>query len=431
LKVLLLNYTDSGGGAAIATERLLTALRRNSIDVTLGVVEKKIVDPAVVILKKVTFWGNNKYYSIIKKVFHKSAFLLKEIFKLNFRTSNPILHSENKTTLIDINYINNSDYDLVHLHWINNDMISIEDIAKIKKPIVWTMHDSWVFCGAEHYPNILENDTRFIEGYTKINKPKTTLGPDICKKTWERKKKSWKNINYSFISPSSYEKEYFDKSALFRNSANICTVIPNIVPKNIFHPFDKGKLRELYNIPLDKKVIGFGAAYDVTDKKSIKGGYLLLEALKKIPEKSKYHLAIFGNDNISFTSNLFLSTFASGFITNPYILTGIYNLCDVFVCPSLLENLPNVCLESLFCGIPVAAFNTGGIPDIVEHKKTGYLAKCFDADDLFNGILYCIDNYEELSRNSLKKAYTDFDEEIIVKKHIELYESIIKETLKS
>jgi glycosyltransferase involved in cell wall biosynthesis len=92
-----------------------------------------------------------------------------------------------------------------------------------------------------------------------------------------------------------------------------------------------------------------------------------------------------------------------------------------------LENLPNVCVESLCCGIPVVAFNTGGIPDIVDHKKTGYLAKCFDTEDLLSGILYCIENYEELSQNSLKKAQTDFNEKIILDKHFKLYEAVIKE----
>jgi glycosyltransferase involved in cell wall biosynthesis len=103
----------------------------------------------------------------------------------------------------------------------------------------------------------------------------------------------------------------------------------------------------------------------------------------------------------------------------------MYNVCDVFVCPSLIENLPNVCLESLFCGVPVVAFETGGIPDIVEHKKTGYLAKPFDSDDLYRGILYCMDNQAELSTNSLRKAETDFNTETIIKKHMDLYKKII------
>jgi len=425
LKILLLNYADTGGGAAIASKRLLTALRQHNIDAVLGVVEKNTTDTNVVSIKRHGFFEEFKLYRNMRMVILKLFFYLE---KVSHSTTNPILHSTNKKTLIDIKRINNSNYDLIHLHWINNNMISIEDIAMIKKPIIWTMHDSWVFCGAEHHPNVLENDNRFIQGYTRKNKLKTTKGSDICRKTWKRKWKSWKNRKFNFISPSNYEKESISKSALFHDVSYNCTLIPNITPRNIFRPFEKKNLKELYQIPSDKKVIGFGTADNITDKKSLKGGYLLLEALTKIRDKSKYHLVVFGDVSISFSTEMEMPIFATGFITNPNILAGIYNLCDVFVCPSLVENLPNVCLESLFCGVPVAAFNTGGIPDIVEHKKTGYLAKCFDTDDLFNGILYCIDNYGELSQNSLKKAYSEFDNIEIVKKHMELYESVLKET---
>ena len=423
MKILLLNYHDSGGGAANAAERLLSALRQYNIDVTIGVVKKTKYNNDVILLKKLSFFDRYKYLRIVRKIFEKSASFIKDMYMKN--TSNPILHSTNKKTLIDINYINNSDCDLVHLHWINFDMISIEDIAKINKPIVWTIHDSWVFCGAEHYPNILENDIRFIEGYNKKNKPKTTLDPDICRKTWERKRKSWKNIKINFISPSNYEKECFNKSALFRNSKSNCIVIPNIIPENIFRSIDKQMLKELYQIPSDKKIIGFGAADMVIGKKSIKGEYLLLDALKKIQNKSEYHLVIFGDNNNLLFNELQMPTFSTGFISNPYILAGIYNLCDVFVCPSLLENLPNVCIESQFCGVPVAAFNTGGIPDIIEHKKTGYLAQCFNTEDLYNGILYCIDNHDELSRNALIKAQKDFNNKDIIQKHIDLYNTVL------
>jgi len=426
LKILLLNYTDTGGGAAIATNRLLEGLRQQGINAVLGVVEKRTVNPTVVLLRKKSFFERYRFYCTIKLIYNKGKPYFEQLFNFMFRTSNPILHSKNKKTLIDIEYINNSDYDLIHLHWINYNMISIEDIAKIKKPVVWTTHDSWVFCGAEHHPNVLENDDRFIQGYTRKNKPKTTQGPDICRKTWARKKKSWKNSRFNFISPSNFEKESIEKSALFRDIPNTCTVIPNIVPENIFRPFDKMILKELYQIPLEKKIIGFGTADNITDKKALKGGHFLLDALKKIRDKSNFHLIIFGDINTSFSNEIEIPIFATGFITNPNILAGIYNLCDVFVCPSLIESFGLVCLESLFCGVPVTAFNTGGIPDIVEHKKTGYLAKCFDTEDLYNGILYCIDNYSELSENALKKAHSEFNNDKIVRRHIELYGSVLQ-----
>jgi glycosyltransferase involved in cell wall biosynthesis len=412
----LLNYADSDGGAAIAAYRLFNALREYGVAVDFWVVDKKSTDPSVISIKI------KSLYFFFKKAVSYSRKMLGP----KYRTSNPILHSENKRTLIDIDYINNSDHDLIHLHWINNDMISIEDIKKIKKPIVWTMHDSWVFCGAEHHPNVMENDNRFITGYTHANKPKTTKGPDVCKKTWLRKKKSWRNCQLNFIAPSNFEKDLLKKSALFYNTQRV-TVIPNLIP-DVFRPIkikNKYSLKEVYCIPPEKKIIGFGAASG--DKN--KGKPLLVEALQKIKNVDEFYLILFGQVNTSFADTIHIPIFAAGNISNPNILSGIYNLCNVFVCPSIAENLPNVCLESLFCGIPVAAFRTGGIPDIVEHKKTGYLAEPFNTDDLYQGILYCIDNYDELSNNSLCKAKEDFNAETIARKHIELYKRVLTSKL--
>jgi glycosyltransferase involved in cell wall biosynthesis len=424
LKILLLNYTDNGGGAAIAAFHLFDALREYGIDAYLGVIEKKSVNTSVIALsKKKKITDSSKLIRLFRKFFKKSIVYLRKIFSFEFRTSNLILHSKNKKSLIDIDFINNSDYDLIHLHWINNDMISIEDIKKIKKPIVWTMHDSWVFCGAEHHPNILEDDERFIKGYTRKNKPKSTIGTDICRKTWNRKVKAWRDCRFNFIAPSNFEKDALQESALFHHID--CTVIPNIIPDNIFRPVDRKILRNIYQIPVYKKIIGFGAANHLTNKKSIKGEYLLLDMLQKIDKPDNYHLIIFGTVGNSFVEKINLPIFATGFISNPYILAGFYNVCDVVVCPSILENLPNVCLESLFCGVPVTAFKTGGIPDIVEHKKTGYLAEPFDTNDLYQGVLYCIDNYAELSANSLSKAHADFNAETIVRKHLELYKKVL------
>jgi glycosyltransferase involved in cell wall biosynthesis len=424
LKILLLNYSDSNGGAAIAVYRLFNALRKFGIVTDLGVIEKKLPDTSIFYIKKngVRYFYTIKVINIFKLLLAKIILYVKKIFKIEFKTSNMIFHSENKKTLLDIDFINDSDYDLIHFHWINYNMISIEDIAKIKKPVVWTLHDSWVFCGAEHHPNILENDNRFITGYYRDNKPITTRGQDICRKTWERKIKSWKNCNFTFISPSNYEKRLLEESALFHNA--VCEVMPNIVPDTIFRPLDKAMLRTIFNIPKHSKVIGFGSAYTINEK-SLKGEHLLIDMLQMIEKTDDFHCVIMGNTDRSFIEKIAISVFTTGFISNPYILAAFYNVCDVFVCPSIIENLPNVCLESLFCGVPVVTFRTGGIPDIVEHKTTGYLAEPFDAEDLYRGIQYCLDNFSELSRASLQKSKNDFNAETIINKHIELYEKVL------
>jgi glycosyltransferase involved in cell wall biosynthesis len=421
MKVLLLSYSDSGGGAAIAAVRLLNALRNSGLDATLGVIDKCSNAEAIVCIRK----ERNifaEFRLLWDKVLHKSFSKL----WFPFKTANPVQHSENKWTLLDLAQINNSDYDLVHLHWVNNNMLSIEDVAKITKPIVWTMHDCWLFCGAEHYPNIWENDLRFEQGYIAANRPATIRGVDICQKTWQRKIKSWVNKRFQIISPSQFQRNLFERSALFKDSGSACAVIPYIIPSDIFRPLDKLMLKRTFGIPLDKSIIGFGAAYGINNSnKSIKGGNLLLQSLEKIRNPEDFYCVIFGQVEVDFLNLLPIKAFAAGNISNPYILAAIYNLCDVFVCPSVIENLPNTCLESLFCGVPIAAFATGGIPDIVEHKRTGYLAKLFDTEDLFRGIRYCLDNQTDLIHNSIAKAKRDFNNRDVVDKHIELYKTLL------
>ncbi len=425
MKVLLINFSDVHGGAAMAAVRLVTALNESGIYARLGVPQKKSSNPYVIELPP-------KYKNIILRKFSKlSAFISKGmgpiIQKLpkpfSFKTSNGIAHTKNYKSQIDVKWINNSEFDIVNLHWIN-DVICNKDIAKINKPIIWTMHDSWPCCGAEHHPNIAENDTRWKDGYFINNKPESTKGYDLCRHVWKQKKKYLQNKNITFIAPSKWEHNVLKSSLLFKN--NDCYVIPNIVDNKLFYPHEKAEIREIFNIPNDKFIIGFGAAYDIDNPKSMKGSYYLIEALKKIMNPEKYFLVIFGPVGDSFTKKLNINYFASGFISNPNILSCIYSACDCFVNPSLIENLPTTSLESIFCGTPVVSFNVGGSSDIVVHKKTGWLAKPYKSDELVEGIEWCLNNTDILSKSCIEKSIQDFDKENIIQKTVEVYKKVIK-----
>ena len=159
-----------------------------------------------------------------------------------FHTTNGILHTTNFHSDTDINWINNSEFDIVNLHWISG-VICTKDIAKIKKPIIWTMHDSWPCCGAEHHPNIAEGDTRWRDGYYRRNKPATTKGIDLCRKVWKKKKKYLSDKKIVFTAPSRWERDVLKSSALFAHCE--CTVIPNIIDHSVFYPKDKNAARNL------------------------------------------------------------------------------------------------------------------------------------------------------------------------------------------
>lgn len=424
MKVLLINFSDVGGGAAMAAVRIVTALNEKGIYARLGVPEKKSSNPYVFELPQ-------KYNSRFHKFFKKlNNFLNKGITPIisripnpfSFKTTNGITHTTNFKSNTDIKWINNSDFDVVNLLWING-VICNKDIAKITKPIIWTMHDSWPCCGAEHHPNIFENDIRWKEGYYRHNKPKTTKGIDLCRKVWKQKRKYLSAKNITFIAPSNWEKDILKSSVLFgkRN----CYVIPNIIDNSIFYPKDKKSIKKLFNIPENKIILGFGAAYDIDNPKSMKGSYYLIDAISKLKNQEKYFIIIFGPSSDAFTSKIKLPFFASGYISNPNILSCLYSVCDCFINPSLIENLPTTSLESIFCGIPVVCFNVGGSSDIVVHKETGWLAKPYNTDEIVEGIEWCINNKKELSINCINKSKKDFNKDNIINKTLEVYKELL------
>lgn len=423
MKVLLINTTDTGGGAAIAAVRILNSLNKNGIYARLGVEIKNSNNPNIFELPK-------KKNKLLKKILYKTIGYLGRVFHPiikflpkfnNFKTTNEILHSTNYKSETDVDWINNSDYDVINLHWISGTICN-KDIAKITKPIIWTMHDTWPFCGAEHYPNILEHDERYKHPYTRNNKPNSTKGIDLCRKVWLQKNKYLSNKNITFISPSNWEAECIKESSLF--SKNKCYVIHNVIPSDIYKKKDKQSIRKLLNIPDNKKVLGFGAAYGINNPRSVKGSFYLLQALQQLKEPASYFLLVFGDAKEEFTSKISIDYQSMGFVSNPIVLSLFYNACDVFICPSIVENLPNTCLESLFCGVPSVAFNSGGTKDIVEHKNTGYLAKPFDVNDLANGIEWCANN-KILSKNCIEKALIDFDEKEIIQSYVKTYSSVL------
>lgn len=240
MKILHLNYTDIGGGAAIATLNLVKEQNKNGIDARIGVIQKKTVSPFVFSIVNKKFIMNliDEFYFGVKYVLIYLKFLNSISPFLFFKTTNGIQHSKNNKTLADIKWINNPDFDIVHLHWINCDMLFVNDIAKIKKP------------------NVLENDNRYQSGYYRNSKSKSMHGIDLCRKVWNKKKKYLNNKEILFISPSTCERDCLKQGKFFSNTQ--CFVIPNIIQKDIFRSLDKVTVKDIFKNLNDKKIIGFG-----------------------------------------------------------------------------------------------------------------------------------------------------------------------------
>lgn len=108
-------------------------------------------------------------------------------------------------------------------------------------------------------------------------------------------------------------------------------------------------------------------------------------------------------------------------------MVAAYSCADLFVIPSLEDNLPNTIMESMACGTPCIGFATGGIPEMIDHCVNGYVAKYKDANDLANGIQWVLEHEDRqaLSDACVKKVQENYTEEVVAKKYLELYKSII------
>lgn len=422
MKILIINTSDINGGAARAAFRLHEALLQNGIDSNMLVDDKKSdLNTVVSLPNKRCCEKLNKF----KRLFFDKFSLVryKKTITKNFGPFSPQIISNRKL----IKTINEINPDIVHLHWICGGFLSIEDIAKIKVPVVWSLHDMWAFTGGCHL--VAEcisqnNDKKMCDKYTKNCGTCDFLGSkknkDLSFKVLQRKKKSFAKIkNMTIIGISKWMANCAKNSAVFSNKTVIN--LPNPINTNTYKPVDKKIARNLLNLPQSKKLVLFGAMSATSTP--YKGFSELTEALNKMNTED-VEFVVFGSSEPKNPPKLPCKVHYLGHLHDDITLILLYNACDVMIHPSKRENLSNVIMESLSCETPVVAFDIGGNSDMIEHKKNGYLAQPFDTLDLSNGINWILnnENYDDLCKNARKKVINNFDYNVVAKKYIELYE---------
>jgi glycosyltransferase involved in cell wall biosynthesis len=191
---------------------------------------------------------------------------------------------------------------------------------------------------------------------------------------------------------------------------------------DVFQPRDRGVARELLGIPSNTSVVLFLA--HKTDEFR-KGHHVLLDALDGITADRNIFLLSVGAGGQSKVQRFPHVCFDG--IGNDRVLSFIYSAADVFVCPSLADNLPNTILESIACGTPVAAFAAGGIPDLVRPGITGLLARTGDASELRDAILQLLDDRvkrSEISANCRRVAVEEYELTLQARRYGRLYENM-------
>lgn len=413
MKPLLLNTYDGQGGAGLATYRLHKALQSEKIESSLWV-QNKISDDYTVYsplgIKKSLATFRPFFDALPIKIFHQHK--KHELFS-------PAWVPNNLEKMI-----NSVTPDIVHLFWVNNGFANIESLKRIKQPIIWTLHDMWPFTGGCHYDDgcgKFKNDCGMCPSIYSNNQN------DISRWIINRKFKSWKNLNLTIVATSKWLAEEASLSSLFAKRE--IHIIPNPIDTRKYKPISKNVAREIFNLPKEKKIIMFSAFGAKSHPR--KGGHLLLQAIKKINEnslKNQIELVILGSPKPQHSDEFQIRTHYIEKLTDEISQVILYSAADVIVAPSMQENLSNTVLESLACGTPVIAFNIGGMPDLIQHKFNGYLAKPFDIDDFTSGIYWALsshDNLKKISANARESVVAKYSFSKVAKQYSDLYKSVI------
>jgi glycosyltransferase involved in cell wall biosynthesis len=410
MRIIHLNYSDAIGGASRAAYRIHRALIEAGVESRMWVNQDILGDQTV------------ESFAITKK--QKIDLLLRNqigrLLNLLLKTKNLNTHSAQFINSNWVERINSSDADIVNLHWVQEEMLSVEDIGRIKKPVVWTLHDMWAFSGAEHY----SEDYRWRDGYHRGNRPTHESGFDLNRWTWRRKKKAWRTP-MQIVVPSSWLGKCVQASSLMCGWP--IAVIPNCIDTKSWRPISKIAARELLGLPTEVPLVLFGAIGGGKDSR--KGFDLLTEALQyhKSTKETNIELVVFGQLAPKKPLNIGYPVHYVGHKSDDISLQLLYSAVDALVIPSRQDNLPNTGVEALACGTPVVAFNTCGLSDIVIHLKTGYLAKSFDPKDLARGISWVVGHFElhNLSKLTRLKAIEKFDNRTIATQYYEIYKKML------
>ena len=410
MKILLVNTSDIKGGAARAANRLHQALLQEHINCQM-LVQLKFSDDFTVL-------------GVDSKIQKGMAILRSTMDALPLR-----FYKKRTQTLFSPAWvpfsgvparINKLNPDLVHIHWACGGLIRLEDIARINAPVVWSLHDMWAFTGGCHYDEMCGAYKHHCGNCIVLNSDKSN---DLSRKVHKRKQGSLQNHhNLTVIGLSKWLAKCASESSLFKNKTVVN--LPNPIDVQIFSPLKKSIARDLLNLPQGKKLILFGAMNATSDKR--KGFMELLAALAKI-ELENVELIIFGSSKPRNSQGFKYKVRYLGNLHDDLTLRVLYSAADVMVVPSIQENLSNAIMESLACGTPVAGFNIGGNADLIEHKKTGFLAKPYSELDLAKGIEWILttSKYDELSSNARTKVLQEFDSRVVVKQYISLYKNIL------
>ena len=397
MNILHVNASDISGGAARAAYRIHRSLvehgTAHGITSQMRVISQLSDDPTVISGPPT---GQSPIWRRLQPRLAHQA-------RRGFRTGNPTLHSiawPSTGLGAELQQCNRQGQaDLVHLHWLDDGTLSIEEIGRLPMPRVWTLHDQWAFCGAEHYTSpplpgeTASSDERFAAGYSTASRPAHEAGPDLNRRAWLRKRHAWRQPMH-VVATTSWLADCARRSTLMGDWP--ISVIPYPIDLNVWAPCDQAQARALLGLPADRPLVLFGAMGGSVDPR--KGADLLLEALQRLRSQvagrplEQLELLVFGQSRPAQPPDLGFPIHYNGHLHDDLSLRLLYAAADVMVVPSRQEAFGQTASEAHACGTPVVAFATGGLVDIVDHHTTGALAEPFDPLSLAAAIRWVLED---------------------------------------
>jgi glycosyltransferase involved in cell wall biosynthesis len=406
MKVVLLNTFSGGGGAAIAAARLQEALLAKGIEVSRLCVDENNAE------KKVVKVGNEwtRWLHFFKE---RLAFRPHEKNKsVRYQFSPAVAGNE----LASHPLIKAAD--IVHLHWINQGFLSIEELGRIKKPVVWTLHDMWPFTGGCHYSGDCTAYTMECGQCPFLAKPSAR---DLSFKVWARKA-SLLPPNLTIVGCSQWMAQLAGKSSLFRYRR--IAAIPNPIDLNQYKVIPQAEARKALGLPIEGTAILFAAAAKSDPRKGFRFIEQALESLSKEGKlKEDTYLVSLGKGAQEEIQGI--KHFALGRLQDTETINRFYASGDALIVPSLEDNLPNTIMEALASGTPVIGFKTGGIPEMILDNETGWL---IDKEDV-NGLASSIDLLQRVELKPFREkarqfCETHYEASKVATKYLELFQEL-------
>lgn len=417
MRVLIVNTSERTGGAAVAANRLMEALNNHGVKAKMLVRDKETDTLTVCALP--SSWRLQWHFLWERIVIWLHLHLCREhLFEVDIANSGTDI-----TRLPEF-----LEADIIHLHWVNQGMLSLKNIRKIlasRKPVVWTMHDIWPATAICHYARGCEKfltecgDCPLLPGHSQH---------DLANKVWKQKRQMLDGQRITYVTCSQWLAGEARKSALLSNQT--ITSIPNAIDTHLFRPQDKQEAKKALSLPADKRIILF-VSQRVTDPR--KGISYLVDAVRLLteqyPEMQEHTaIAILGGHAEEVASQLALPAYPLGYVSSPKRIVQVYNAADAFVLSSLEDNLPNTLMEAMACGVPCVGFRVGGIPEMIDHHQNGYVADFRQAADFARGIHYVLAeaDYGTLSQQCLHKVARSWSQQSVATRYIEVYEQAMR-----